>query len=68
MKAEVCNKCENCDEDNICSRYNKHIGRIGCCGIFASKSFHKPFTHRGLVKVIEYREGHKNPLRTGKTC
>jgi len=68
MKQAVCSKCGNCDEDFVCSRYNRPIARIGACGVAASKSFHKPFTRRGVVKVIEYREGHRNPLRTTETC
>jgi hypothetical protein len=66
MKAEVCEHCDNCDGNMICSRYNKPIIKIGCCGIFASKSFHKPFTRRGVNKVIEYRADHTSPLRLGK--
>jgi hypothetical protein len=66
MKAEVCSKCDNCDEDFVCARYNRPIARIGCCGVAASKTFHKPFTRRGVDKVIEYRETHKSPLRAGK--
>lgn len=66
MRAEVCSHCDNYGEDGICSRYGKSIGKIGCCGIYGRKKFNKPFNRKGVVHVIEYREGHPNPLHLGK--
>lgn len=67
MKAKVCERCDNYDaETEVCARYNRPIGRINACSIAAAKSFHKPFTRRGVDKVIEYRQGNTSPLRLGK--
>ena len=64
MKAEVCNKCNNCDEEGVCSRYDRHISKINACGIFAGKRFHKPFNRRGVENVIGHR-GRVKPVETG---
>lgn len=58
MKSESCAKanCPHLDERGLaCGRYGKLVRKVNCCGILAGRTFHKPFSRKGLVKKIEYR-------------
>jgi hypothetical protein len=69
MKIEVCCHCDNYDPaTGECDRYKKPIKKVGCCGVYARKSFNKPFSGKGMAAVIEYRKGHESPLHLGKPC
>ena len=69
MKIEVCQHCDNYDPaTGECARYHRLIRKVGCCGVYARRSFNKPFSAKGMAHVLEYRKGHESPLHTGKLC